>query len=364
VRPAAKSAAPVEEEEETLRALAALGYVGGHAADDGRSFRELADPKDRLALYNRLGRARELAKGEHPGEAAPLLEAILAEDPAVVDAWFTLGNVRFRQRDWEKAETAYRETLARHPDHDGAAIGLADSYLARGRVDEAVAGYRHQLERDPANAQIRYRLAQVLLDSGRDDEADAALVATLAAEPKTARAEVGRAVVAFRRHDLAAAHAALDRAQAIDPRAKWAAYNRALVFEAEGKTAEAMTAYRSEIENGGKSFRPWFNLGQLLDEQGAGALDAFRHAVEANGESGAARFFLAQALLRSGDLAGAEREARKGLQLEPETPLSPLGHFVLADVLNRRGASAEAAIEASKGRALQARFPPRERTIN
>lgn len=357
VKPAATGSAPLEEDEETLRALAALGYTGGAAVDDGRSFRDLPDPKDRLAVYNRFNRARDLAKGDEPAAAIPLLEQVLAEDPDVIDAWFTLANVHYRRREWERAAELYRETLARRADHDWAMIGLADTYVARGDIEAAVLGYRRYLEGDPGNAQIHYRLAQVLLDAGRDAEAEPSFRKTLELEPRTARAEVGLAVAAFRAGRRADAHAALDRALAIDPEAKFAHFNRALLYESEGRPADAVAAYRAELARDAKEFKAWFNLGRLLLATGddAGAEQAFRSTLEANPDFAGARFFVARSMLGRGDLDGAEREARAALGLDPESPLSPLGHYVLADVYARRGRAADAEREARKGRDLEAR---------
>src|SRR5690606_27324086 len=133
---------------------------------------------------------------DEPAAAIPLLEQVLAEDPDVIDAWFTLANVHYRRREWEAAAENYRQTLARRADHDWAMIGLADTYGARGDIEAAVLGYRRYLEGDPGNAQIHYRLAQVLLDAGRDAEAEPSFAKTLELEPRTARAEVGLAVAA------------------------------------------------------------------------------------------------------------------------------------------------------------------------
>ena len=358
VRPPATSSTPLEEDEETLRALAALGYVGGQSVDASKSFRDLPDPKDRLPVYNELNHARDLARGEKPAEAVPLLERVLAVAPEVVDAWFTLGNVCFRRRDWEGAERNYRETLARRPDHDWAMIGLADTFVARGRIDDAVVGYRRHLGSDPDNAQILYRLAQVLLDAGRDAEAEVEFRRTLAVEPRTARAEVGLAVVEFRRRRFPEAHAALDRAAAIDPDAKWIAYNRAVLHEAQGRASEAESAYRAEFARHPEAYKAHFNLARLLERRGdaPGALAADRAAVEASPEFGLGRLMLARDLFGAGDLSAAEREAREGLRLDPEAGWAPLGHYVLADVYSRQGRPADAEREARLGRELEARL--------
>jgi arylsulfatase A-like enzyme/Tfp pilus assembly protein PilF len=352
-------AEPVEEDEETARKLAALGYLGSAAPASDKSFRDLPDPKDKLRVYNLIARARDMARSEEPAKAIPLFEEILAEDPEVSDAWFALGNVYFRTRDWERAAENYQKTLRLRPDHDWAMIGLADTFVARGRPADAIAGYRKYLAGDPDNAQVLYRLAQVLLDTGQDREAGEAFGAVLAAEPATARAEVGRSVVLFRGGDLPGAHAALDRALRIDPKAKFARYNRALLFEAENKPGAAEAAYREEIADHAGEYKALFNLGRLLARQGQAreAATALGGAVEANPEFAPGRLFLAQALLGLGDFERAESEARKGLAQDPDSRVSALGHYVLADILNRRGDSAAAAREAALGRAIQQRAP-------
>lgn len=359
-KPAPAATQPVEEDEETARKLAALGYLSTTSAASDKSFRDLPDPKDKLKVYTLIARAREIARSEKPAEAIPLFEEILSQDPEISDAWFALGNIYFRQREWEKAADSYQKTLRLRPDHDWAMIGLADTFVARGRPEDAVTGYRKYLGQDPDNTQVLYRLAQVLLDGGRDEEADEAFKRVLTAEPQTARAEVGRAVVLYRKKDLAGANAALDRALRIDTKAKFAHYNRALLFEAQDRPGEAESSYREELKNHPEEYKALFNLGLLQGrlDRPRDAAASLRAAVEANPDFAPGHFFLAQALLASGDLDTAASEARRGLELDADTRIAALGHYVLADIHNRRGESAEAAREAALGRALQARKAP------
>ncbi len=74
------------------------------------------------------------------------------------------------------------------------------------------------------------------------------------------------------------------------------------------------------------------------------------------------RFFLARALLATGDLAGAEREARRGLDLDAKGAFTPLAHYVLADVYSRQGRAGDAAREAELGREAEARTAPSGRS--
>ena len=347
--------APVEEDEETLRKLASLGYVGGTSVADGTSWRELPDPKDRLPVYDRMGRIRAIVKNGKEDEAIPLLESVLKEAPEVIDAYYTLGNCYLKKKEFAKAAEYYRATLVKRPDHDYAMIGLADTLVAQGRIDEAIAGYEHFLKSDPANAQILYRLAQVELDAGRDDAAAGSFRKTLDAEPKTARAEVGLGVVAFRKGDDGAAKAALARALAIDAKARWARYNLALIAESEHDAARAVSEYRAEIEAYPDAYKALFNLGRLLGKAGdvAGAVEALRRCVDHQPEWPIGRFYLAQALLQSGELDGATKEARRALELDAKSTYASLGHFVLADVYNRQGRERDAVAELRKGQALE-----------
>jgi arylsulfatase A-like enzyme/tetratricopeptide (TPR) repeat protein len=347
--------APVEEDEETLRKLASLGYVGGTAVDDGTSWRDLPDPKDRLPIYERMGRIRSIVKEGKTDEAIPLLESVLREAPEVVDAYYTLANCFYKKKELEKAAEYYRTTLAKRPDHDYAMIGLADTLVAEGRVDEAIAGYEHFLKLDPANAQILYRLAQVQLDAGQDDAAAANFKKTLGVEPDTARAEVGLGVVAFHKGDVPAAKTALLRAIAIDPKARWARYNLALIAESERDAEGALRGYRAEIADYPDAYKALFNLGRLLGKTGDlnGAIDALRRCVDHQPEWAIGRFFLAQALLQSGDVDGAKAEATRALTLDVRSTYASLGHYVLAEVYRRQGRDSEARVELRKGEALE-----------
>ena len=353
--PQVSATAPVEEDEETLRKLASLGYIGGSVDVGSGSWRELPDPKDRFAVYERMGRIRGLIKDGKEDEAEPLLQAVISEAPEVIDAYYTLANCHYKKKDYVEAMRLYQKTLAMRPDHDYAMIGLADTLVAQGKIDDAIAGYDHFLAQDAGNAQILYRLAQVQLDAGRSDDAKANFTKTLAAEPATARAEVGLAVVAFRAKDETGARAALARALAIDPKARWARYNRALVEEAAGNARAAVADYRAELADYPDAYKAEFNLARLLEKSGdrAAAIEAFRRVVEVQPDWGIGRFYLARTLLESGDLAGAKSEAMRGLQVDAKSEFAALGHYVLADVYEREGQRSLALAEVRKAKAIE-----------
>jgi arylsulfatase A-like enzyme/Tfp pilus assembly protein PilF len=351
------AAAPVEEDEETLRKLASLGYVGGTQVKSDASWRDLPDPKDRLPVYNDMNHVRELIKDGKDDEAVPILQGIIAKAPEVIDAYYTLGNCFYKKRDLDDAATYYRKTLSLRPDHDYAMIGLADVLVGQGKVDDAIAGYDHFLKQDPNNAQILYRLAQVQLDAGRDADAAANFKKTLEAEPGTARAEVGLGVVAFHEERAQEAKADLARALSIDPKARWARYNLALVAESEGDAAAAIAGYRAEIAEYPDAYKAQFNLGRLLGKTGdlKGAIEALQSCVTHEPDWPIGRFYLAQALMLSGDAARAKDEALRGLAIDDRSTYAALGHYVLAEVYSRGGDATRASAELLKGNALDKR---------
>ena len=95
-----------------------------------------------------------------------MLEEVLKEDPKVIDAWFTLGNMAAPRGRQEQAIGYFKNALALKPDDEEAVINMAHAYRKLGRDDEALVGFRRFLELDPKNAQVHYEIAQIMIDRG------------------------------------------------------------------------------------------------------------------------------------------------------------------------------------------------------
>ena len=84
----------------------------------------LADPKDKIDLFNKLGEATELTKevdehGRPPfARITAILNGIVAQDPQVIDAWFMLGTQHMAHDDLEAAVGYFKHTLELKPDYD------------------------------------------------------------------------------------------------------------------------------------------------------------------------------------------------------------------------------------------------------
>jgi arylsulfatase A-like enzyme/Tfp pilus assembly protein PilF len=354
----AKSEA-VEIDPDAKARLAALGYVGSFVASVGSdaSRAGLADPKDKVHLFNKITDAREAARDENEIAAAMgLLDEVLKEDPKVIDAWFALGMMSARRGRHEDAIGYYKHALALKSDDEEAVINMAHAYRALGRDNEALVGFRRFLELDPKNAQVHYEIAQILIDRGELATAATELQAALAVEPKMAAARNALGVVALNQGDLASAEKQIRQALDMKPDVRLAHYNLALLAETRNDLVTAQAEYTRELELHPNNFKAAFNLGKLYESQRRPGEQeaAFRKAIEANPEFGEGYFYLAKLLLDQGRAFDeAVTLAKKGLEVAPKSAYAPLGHYVLADLYSRLGRRADAAAEAEKGRSLE-----------
>ena len=314
----------VEIDPDAKARLAALGYVGSFVAslpEDG-SRAGLADPKDKVHLFNKITAARDLGKDESELPAAmAMLEAVLKEDPKVIDAWFTLGNMAARRGRQEEAIGHFKRALALKPDDEEAVINLSHAYRKMGRDDHALVGYRRFLELDPKNAQVHYEMQ-----------------AALAVEPKMAAARNALGVVALKQGDLSSAETQIRQALAMKPDVRLAHFNLALLAEERKDGATAQTEYLRELELHPNNFKAAFNLGKLYEAQRRPVEQeaSYRQAIRINPEFGEGYFYLAKLLLDQGRAFDeAVTLARKGLEVAPKSSYAPLGHYVLADLYSR-----------------------------
>jgi len=357
---AERPAAPAPEVDPDARErLAALGYIGTFTTTRRADGATLADPKDKIHLFNLMTKARELARHDPESPAAiEALERITREDPDVIDAWFMLGNEYYRRRRYEQAIAQYRRALALKPDYDLALINMANSYRALGRDEEAMLGYRRFMEIDPRNAHIRYETAQILVDNGKLAEAREQLEQALAIEPKLAAARNALGVVALRLGDPTRAEQEIRAAIAEKPDVRLAHFNLALLAEERGDLRTALAEYTREIENHPQSFRAHFNMGKVHEALGnrAAQVEAYRAAIAANPEFAEGHLFLAKLYLDANThLTEAVDLARKGIALAPHSEYAPLGHYVIADIYSRLGRREAAEREAAIGRRLESR---------
>ena len=352
-------------DEETREKLAALGYIGSFIDSSKLEGKSLANPKDRIGIFNQLSKAREIGMEGHFEDAIQTIQGIIAEDPTITDAHFALGNVLFRARRFPEAVEAFTKSLELKPDDSFTVINIANAYQAMGRFDEAETFVLDHIARGFEDSQLYFLLGNLKVFHNKPDEAIPYFEKTLAKNPQSASAHNALAAVYLNRDgdgDLSRAERHLEAAAAINPTLLSLRYNTAQLREKQQRLDEAADLYLQEIQDAPKSFKALFNLSRVYRLMGREPeeLDALRKTVEANPDFPLAYFYLARIHLHRGtNYEEALALAKKGLELGPSPADLPLGYFLLADLYNRLGDGRQAREYARKGQEAAAALPPR-----
>jgi arylsulfatase A-like enzyme/Flp pilus assembly protein TadD len=345
-------------DEETREKLAALGYVGSFTESSKLKGQKLANPKDKIGVFNALSKARESGLGGDPEEAIKTIRAIIAEDPTIADAHFGLGNVLYKARRFEEAVESFKRSLELKPDDSFAVINIANCYQAMRRSDEAEKFVLDYLARGFDDSQLFFLLGTLMVNHNEPEKAVPYFEKCLAGNPRSASAHNGLAAIYLNRSgvgDLARAEEHLNSAMAINPTLMSVRYNMAQLREKQNKLAEAADLYLGEIRDSPKSYKALFNLSRIYRNMGREdeEYETLRKTIEAEPAFPIAYFYLARIHLRRGrDYEEALALVKKGIELKPAPADLPLGYFLLADLYNRLGDARQSEEYARKGREL------------
>jgi choline-sulfatase len=275
-------------DRETLEKLASLGYIGA-GAEPAAVIPEAArsDPKDMVAVFNRLRQANSAVRDRRFAEALPILREVLARDARNAFAQLVLGSAYMGMNDYRAAIAQYRKYLELVPTSSYAHQWMAICYLrledrqnamrevdaalaldphfsdarilkggvlaARGDYQGALAELRAAVDADPAKPIIRLDLAKVLAEAGRHAEAQAQFEAALTLQSDYAPALTGLGALHAGQGRYDQAVPLLERALAVEPGQEESRFNLAKVYELMGRIAEARTEYQRLVDAPGTS---------------------------------------------------------------------------------------------------------------
>ena len=250
--------------ESTPRAAIEAWLAGEVTAGRGRAA---------AALLIEAGAAR-LRDGD-AATAVDLLEVGGQADPASGAAFSMLGRARSQLRDYEAAEAALREAVARGDANPTTLVFLGAAQWENGRLEEAEATYRRAVEASGRQALPLAQLGRLLLWRGRYEEAVPALTEALARQPRAVEVHLDLAEAlrgAGRRDEAIAAFEAVVRAAPDQMKAR---YGLARLLAQRGDTEasrEHFAAYQQLYQADQKR--------ALADEAWKGALDLARHRLD------------------------------------------------------------------------------------
>ncbi|HEY3052872.1 MAG TPA: sulfatase-like hydrolase/transferase [Thermoanaerobaculia bacterium] len=341
-------------DQETMRKLASLGYLGGGSSSTASSGddKNLADPKDKMHLFDSIGHAAYLIGQNDYKKAAMELEIVLKDDPKIPQAQLLLVSAYRKTGRTDQAKTILDRYLKEDPSNVRALVTMAEILEEQGRDDDVMAICRRALAVDSRNAHAYEVMADVYMARNDHNDALPLLRKVVEIQPKLTRSRNNLAAALIGVGQLGEAEPILEDITRQYPKFPLAHYHLGLLRERQGRFQEARAAYQTEVTNHPKSIVARFNLGNVLLHLGdeAGAEEQMRILIKDDPQSARPYLLLARVLLgRPGRLQEVESLARAGLERAKEPDLKALGYFLLADVYSREGRRSELEDAVRKG---------------
>ena len=173
------------------------------------------------------------------GDALSELRAITTAHPQYEPAFFTLGTVLCRMRDYPSGLESYRKALQLNPADSVARLSLAKAFLSLHRYEDATPELRQYVTEHPADAEGRYLLGVSSRGTHRLEEAEAELRRALQLDPGFPRLESELAATLTQEEKKEEALLHLDRAISQDRDDADAHFYRLLVLRSLNRTEEA-----------------------------------------------------------------------------------------------------------------------------
>jgi len=274
-----------------------------------------------LAILQSMQRASALLQAGQFAQARGVLEAVLREDPRLVEAHRLLGGALRALGDAAGAERALRAAVAIDPRWAPAQTALGELLIETGRADEGEQALRRAIASGRAYGRAVVSLGRFLLERGRPRDAVEALAAhaTAAAAGADVLDLYAAALTALERHEEAAA--ILGRLVALEPGNGLAEARLAAALSAARHFGAAAAAAARALAKGVDRAELWFVAGTAAvgEDRYEDAEAAFRKACERNPDYVDAQRELAQLVwMRTGDLAAASAQLDAALRTRPQ----------------------------------------------
>ena len=290
-------------------------------------------------------------------------QKITEKDPKDTESWLMLGRLENVSHNSPEAQTAFKKALEIDPNNEDAMTGLAMVYSNLGDTKSATELLRKAAELHPSanslktlaaayedmkeyqlaaetlkkalseaagDPELEKALAKDLLLSNQFDEALGIYQGLVSEDPKDVESQLRISQVYRQKRDFANARKAGDKAKEMDPSNIEVQFNDVNLYEAEGKTPQAISALKDILNTTSKkSYNPAerANRVQLLEhlgflyrtnEQWAQAVETFRQIGEIDPESGSKAAAQVIDTYRAGrEFPKAEQEAEAAARKYP-----------------------------------------------
>ncbi len=232
---------------EALERLQSLGYIGAGSAAPPPAKGPLADPKDKISIFNLILKAMDAAEAGRFESSNQILAKVIDQDANIYTAHYLVGLNWYKLGDFRRAAQAFERSLALNPGFESALFRLARCYSLLGQQDKAIAGYKETLRLNPRNHQARNNLGISYLQAGRFEEAIAEFkeVVRLRPELSDGYKSLGIAYVQMRQYERAREQ--LERAVAIFSNDPLARNYLGIAYRNLGRLDDAINQYQEAV---------------------------------------------------------------------------------------------------------------------
>jgi len=207
--PAAATSSGTNVSPEILEKLRSLGYVAYRAPSAANS--KLADPKDKLSVFQDILRATDLIQLGNFAEARSVLSSLQRKEPQLYLIPFLLGEAASHEAQWKEAEKNFGRAAALNPGFEQARMGLARALGLQGKIAQAKDLLGTLLTTNPQNFRAWFLLSQIEAPTDLKSSREA-LDKVLAIQPNFALAYRDRGLLSVSEQTYASGAEDLSRA--------------------------------------------------------------------------------------------------------------------------------------------------------
>ncbi len=166
---ASKASAELSSSE--MQKLASLGYIGMQKSSSSSTAVAGTDPKDKIATANRVMEAASASDQSKPDRAIAVLASVIASDPNLYLAQYTLGTDLTRKGQYAEAAKHLHAAIELQPDSAWAHYEIGATLLKAGEYKTAIVHLEIATGRLAAFAPAHQSLAEAYEHAGRSEDA-------------------------------------------------------------------------------------------------------------------------------------------------------------------------------------------------
>jgi choline-sulfatase len=247
---------------EVLEKLRSLGYVAYRAPAAPNA--KLADPKDKLPVFQDVLRATDQVQTGNFAAARSLLSGVQRKEPRLYLIPFLLGEAASYDAQWKEAEKQFGRAAVLNPGFDQARMGLARALGLQGKTAQAREMIGTLLTTNPQNFRAWFLLAQI---ESKDDPRSSrqALDKVIAIQPNFAPAYRDRGLLSVREQTYVSGAEDLSRAVEMGLHDVLTYNSLGICYSRMNRLDDAVESYRRAIAVDPSYAQAHLNLGFVYE---------------------------------------------------------------------------------------------------